>query len=302
MRSHQGTPLLHELVDMQRKPCGSPTGSATEDGITTIIELLRRIRGVDFTGYAPALLERQVRRRMADSGHADLAGYGAHLLAAPAELDRLLDAFTVNVSSFFRNPLPFDYLAERILPGLMAAKKQQKSATLRIWCAGCSFGAEPYSVAIVIHELQQKESLQVESYIFATDIDTSVLQKAREGTYPAESIENVNFRQLKKYFHEEEGLFKLDPLIKKMVNFSVHNLLDSHTYVPPESVFGAFDLVFCRNVLIYLEKDRQEIVFDKLYHALAAGGYLVLGEVETPPPRFAGSFRPVCDCHIYRKY
>ena len=302
MRSHQGDPLFHELVDMQRTPCGSSTGSGPEDGITPIIEILRRGRGVDFTGYAPSLLERQIWRRMADSGHADLAGYGEYLLAAPDELDRLLDAFTVNVSSFFRNPLTFDYLAQRILPSLMAAKKQQKSASLRIWCAGCSFGAEPYSVAILIHELQQKEVLQVESYIFATDIDTSVLRKAREGNYPAESIENVNYRQLKKYFHEEGDLFKLDPLIKKMVNFSVHDLLDIHTYVPPESVFGAFDLVFCRNVLIYLDKDRQETVFDKLHHALAAGGYLVLGEVETPPPRFAGSFRPVDDCHIYRKY
>jgi chemotaxis methyl-accepting protein methylase len=287
---------------MQSKPCGNCSGSGTEDGTRSIIELLHRLRGVDFSGYTPALLDRQVRRRMADGGFDDLAAYRAHLIAAPDELDRLLSAFTVNVSSFFRNPLTFDYLAERILPALMAGKKQQKSASLRIWCAGCSFGAEPYSVAILLHELMQRESQPIESYIFATDIDKNVLQQAREGNYPAESIENVNYRQLKKYFREEGELFKLDARIRKMVNFSLHDLLDAHTYVPPESVFGAFDLVFCRNVLIYLEKEYQQIVFDKLYHSLAAGGYLVLGEAEVPPPALAGSFRPVGDCHIYRKY
>jgi chemotaxis protein methyltransferase CheR len=151
-------------------------------------------------------------------------------------------------------------------------------------------------------ELIKKEELKLNLNIFATDIDESALKKAQEGAYTFESIKNVKYRLLKKHFTIKDESYLLNPEIKELVKFSFYDMLDKKTYVPPESVFGNFDLVLCRNVLIYFQTEHQEIIFDKLVRSLAVNGHLVLGEAEMLPLKYQRCFQKENEyCHIYRK-
>ncbi|HDZ23917.1 MAG TPA: protein-glutamate O-methyltransferase CheR [Desulfobacteraceae bacterium] len=220
----------------------------------------------------------------------------------PHELDNLVDVLTINVSRFFRNTLAFDYIADKILPAIVFDKKNDRDPSLRIWSAGCATGEEPYSIAILIQELQRKESLSLSVNIFATDIDEKVLKKARKAVYPYASIKNIKYRLLKRYFEDQGKHFQLIPRIQEMVAFSAFDMLDKRSYAPSESVFGGFDMIFCKNVLIYFSKEYQERIFDKLHRSLARGGYLVLGRAEIPTGEYRRHFRKVSDCGpIYQK-
>ncbi len=129
------------------------------------------------------------------------------------------------------------------------------------------------------------------------------MKKARDGVYAFESIQEIKYGLLKKYFTGNKQTYRLHPAIKNMVNFSVYDMLHTKTYVPPESVFGGFDLVLCRNLLIYFQAEYQEIIFDKLFRSLAGNGCLVLGEAEIPPLKYERYFHKENEyCHVYRKH
>ena len=260
-----------------------------------ILELLRKQRGFDFAGYPPAMLARRLDLRLGPTGCADLRAYRSYLTSRPEELDQLVGAITINVSQFFRNPLNFELLAERVLPAVISAKAAQPQSSLRVWSAGCARGEEPYSVAILIEELARKEKLKLERHIFATDIDARVLADAANALYSAAAVENVKHRQLAAFFAPEGDAFRLRPEIRRQVIFSLYDMLDPVRRVPPDSVFGDFDLVLCRNLLIYFNLDYQDVIFAKLCDSLAPGGYLMLGEAEMPPPQHQCTLRRVAD-------
>jgi len=163
-------------------------------------------------------------------------------------------------------------------------------------------GEEPYTIAILINEIFEKEDLSLNLNIFATDIDCRALKKAKEAVYSFESIKDVKYRLLTKYFKTQDESFILIPEIKEAVTFAFYNMLDKKSYAPPESIYGDFDMVFCRNVLIYFNTQYQDLIFDKLYRALARHGYLILGEAERPSIKFQTHFKKVTECcHIYQK-
>ncbi len=270
--------------------------------LKSVIGYLKEKRGFDFSGYRTSMIERRVNQRLSATSCKTCPEYLLHLEKQPAELDHLVDVLTINVSRFFRDTLAFEYIADRILPEIVYEKKKTDDHSLRIWSTGCSMGEEPYSIAILINELFEKEEMEVGINIFATDIDNKILKKAKNGLYPYESIESVKYRLLKKYFVPKGESFRLIAKIKDMVSFSPYDLLDKRSYAPPESVFGSFDMVFCRNVLIYFNAGYQDLIFDKLYRSLGKGGYLVLGEAEAPSIKFQRRLRKVNTCcHIYQK-
>ncbi len=155
---------------------------------------------------------------------------------------------------------------------------------------------------MLLHEYLEKESLSFDISLFATDIDRGSLQKAHLANYSLESLQNVIVKRFNKYFYKENGSYQLIPQIQKMVSFSYFDLLSSKHYSPPESIFGAFDIIFCRNVLIYFNLDYQKVIFDKLNRSLIENGFLVLGEAEVPPRHYKRKFRRVTmDSKIYRK-
>jgi chemotaxis protein methyltransferase CheR len=275
----------------------------THGELKPILDYLMEKRGFDFSGYHSPMLERRIRQRLTATSSRNFSAYLFSMQQNNDELDHLLDVLTINVSRFFRDTLTFELIADRILPPMVRETTQTRDHSLRIWSAGCARGEEPYSLAILIHELLRKEEeVRMDLHLFATDIDCGALTDCAKALYPLSSVENIKHRLLTKYFTPEGASFRLIPEIKKLVTFSAYDMLDKKRSVPPESVFGNFDLVLCRNLLIYFNIEYQELIFEKLYHSLANHGYLILGEAEAPTMSYQRYFSRVFDFSpIYRK-
>jgi len=270
--------------------------------IKLILDHLRDQRGFDFTGNRLTMLERRVSKRLIPTGTSDLDDYYDFILDHPEEYDKLIDVLTINVSNFFRNPLCWEFAAANILPKIFAQKVVQKDSSLRFWSAGCASGEEPYSLAILLNELFEKENIKLDAHIFATDIDAEILKRADKGAFRQDAVKNVKLGLLKKYFAEKSDSYVLNSKIRRMVEFSFFDLLDRKKYTPPGSVFGNFDIVLCRNVLIYFNNEFQERIFNKLSRSLNKGGYLILGEAEVPIQTYKNEFRRIDKCcRIYQK-
>jgi chemotaxis protein methyltransferase CheR len=175
-----------------------------------------------------------------------------------------LDTITINVSEFFRDKSFFDFLETNIIPSLMIKRK-----TLKIWSAACSSGAEPYSIAMLLYDLDP----DCDHFIQGSDIDRNVLNAALEGCYHTDHVMNVSQRHLMKYFIRKGDLYYLAEKIKKLVSFKHHDLLLS-------TFDQGYDLISCRNVLIYFTREAQEKLILKFYRALNPGGVLFIGASE----------------------
>jgi chemotaxis methyl-accepting protein methylase len=270
--------------------------------IKHILTLVKEQRAFDFTGSHLPMLERRIKKRIHATNNNNFKDYFEYLNSHQSELDNLIDVLTINVSHFFRNTMSFEYISTVIIPGLILNKIQTNDNSLRIWSAGCSYGEEPYSMAIIINEFLNKEKIALNLNIFATDIDKKALKKASRGEYYSESIKNVKYDLVNKYFSKKEDLFAISSEIKQKVQFSFFDLLDKNHNVPQESIFGDFDIVLCRNVLIYFNLEHQKLIFDKLYKSMNNNAYLILGESETPVEAFKNKFKRESKLvKIYRK-
>jgi len=258
--------------------------------IKKILDYLQKQKGFDFSGYRRSMLERRINKRLLATETGNINEYFQFLINNQREGDELIDALTINVSQFFRNPLVFEFISNKLIPWLIMEKLKKKEKYLRIWSAGCATGEEPYSLAIIFKEFLEKENLELDLRIFATDIDKKSLKSAKEGVYNFESMKEVKYGLLSKYFIQENSSFKIIPKIKNMVNFSFYDLLEQNSYAPSESIFGNFDLIFCRNVLIYFNLEYQDKIFEKLHYSLTPSGYLILGEAEMISKRYERYF------------
>lgn len=227
-----------------------------------------KVRG-SFKLNLNAYKENQLKRRL-DSlmaklkiENGDYAGFFRLLLTDQKAYMIFLDTITINVSEFFRDKSLFDILEREIFPGLL------KKGALKIWSAACSSGAEPYSMAIILHELSPHAGHHIEG----TDIDRNILQKASKACYHPEQVRNVSGPRLAKYFRKEGGFYCLDEYIKKMVSLRQHDLL-----LDP---YGqGYDLIACRNVMIYFTREAQDVLNNKFIKALRPGGVLFIGASE----------------------
>jgi chemotaxis protein methyltransferase CheR len=190
-----------------------------------------------------------------------------------AELLEFTNAITTNLTSFFREPHHFDYLAKNVLPNLVKNKLNRR---LRVWSAGCSSGEEPYTLAITL-----KENIPVtwDVKILATDLDTNMVAKGKSGIYESEKLTGLSKSQLKKWVRrgrgEQDGLVCMADSLKEMITFKQLNLM--HDW----PVKGPFDIIFCRNVVIYFDKDTQRILFDRYANMLDSHGHLFIGHSES---------------------
>lgn len=272
------------------------------EDMMSILDYLTEMRGVDFHGYRASMIERRVTQGFSSVCCQNAGEYLIYLKENSNELDYLLDRLTINVSQFFRDPLIFEVIADRILPEMVYLKKERHNHSLRIWSAGCSMGEEPYSVAMLLREFLNKETLDADIRVFGTDIDIGILKKAENALYAFESVKNVKYGLLKKYFTIQGELFQLSPEIRNMVSFSRYDVLDTKHIAPPESIFGSFDIVLCRNLLIYFTPSYQMQILDKLSKTLCSNGYLILGDVESLPEKYRPRFHTKMEqCHIYQK-
>jgi chemotaxis protein methyltransferase CheR len=261
-----------------------------------ILKLLQDQRGLDFLGHRVTMVQRRIAKRLLAVKCNSEEDYLSYLNENPTEMDHLIDVLTINVSEFFRNPLTFEYLYSQIIHQIVEKKSIEKGSSIRVWSAGCARGEEAYSLAIQFEDYMQKENLHLETRVFATDIDPKAIQNAKEGIYKDHSILNLKYHQMDKYFLKYEDGFHLKDKIKKNVHFSFHDLLSTSQLAPPESIYGGFDLILCRNVLIYFDINYQKRIFEKLHRNLGPHGYLVLGDSEVLHKDFKNDFKRLNTC------
>ena len=254
-----------------------------EDVLDKILKRLYENRGIDFSDYKPCCLKKRLSARMEMLRIKDPVQYFEYLCQDPSESDHLLNIFAVRVSSFFRNPVVFELIAQKVLPKIIAGKKNSGAGQIRVWSAGCASGEEAYSIAILIYEALIHENMD-EWYplIFGTDISEESLAMAEKGIYKRDALENTKIGIFDRYFSSDgNGRYRISPFIKNMVRFSQDDLASKERFAPADSVFGSFDLILCRNVLIYFSSKLQKRVIDKLYKALDDKGFLVIGDSES---------------------
>jgi chemotaxis protein methyltransferase CheR len=271
-----------------------------DEYINQIISLFASSLDIDVSAYQELFLRKITEKRMMQIKQPDIKTYFTYLSENLSELNELKTYLYISYSRFFRNSLTFEYIDHIILPKIIQ-NKLKNNQSIRIWSAGCASGEEPYSMAILLNE-HFKTSFRTFVNLFASDIEKKSLDKAGEGKYREESIKNVKYSLVALYFEQVDNHYYLSPIIKNMVTFISYDLLDTRSFVPPECVYGNFDIVLCRNVLIYLNEQNQVKLLTKLYKALDKDGYLILGGSEYIPEILSGMFEKVNDfSSIYRK-
>jgi chemotaxis protein methyltransferase CheR len=237
--------------------------------------LLRQRSGLVLSADKQYLLENRLLPITRKIGAAGLSELVQHLKTSHDEplIVEIVEAMTTNESFFFRDKLPFDHFRDLVIPQLLAARERERR--IRIWCAAASTGQEPYSLAMCLSEMGNRlAGWQIE--ILATDISNDVLERARSGIYSHFEVQRgLPIQLLIKYFTQIGDRWQIAPQIRGMVKYHPRNLL--HDF----SRLGVFDLVICRNVLMYFSQDTKADVLHRLSGSTAADGFLMLGAAET---------------------
>jgi chemotaxis methyl-accepting protein methylase len=249
------------------------------DAFERILELLCERTGTDFRRYRRSTITRRVLNRMISVGASTFADYLKLLRDNEGESVHLLQRVTIKVSRFYRNREVFDVLRERIVPSLARARAGN---ALRIWSAGCGYGEEPYTLAMLLEEAG------IAGSVHATDIDRSALEGARSARYSRVALEELPPELRMQYMRSDEGAQVVCDTVRDRVQFAYGDLTALSNDAPRE-----FDLICCRNVLIYLAQDVQRQILCSLIGALRLGGYLCLGEAEWPALSVAASLEPL---------
>ncbi|HIJ80850.1 MAG TPA: protein-glutamate O-methyltransferase CheR [Desulfuromonadales bacterium] len=250
--------------------------------VDKILTALSARTSQDFFSYSRSLVQRRIDERIALLGYASPEDYANCLEDDPDEAEQLVRMLLIRYSRFFRHPLQFQLLKELLLPPALA----ETGGIYRVWSAACAAGEEAFSLAIILDEASRAVHATRMVALFATDIAEDALQEGRSAFYLAERLADVSLGRLNTYFNPENGGYRVCDDLRRQVSFSRHNLLDRNSFAPPESVFGGFDLILCRNFLMYLSEEAYVRVFDNLYRALNPGGILMLGRAESVPEAY----------------
>lgn len=266
-----------KLIELSKLNSRVPAGKELEKNtsiLEKIIILLRSQTGNDFSQYKKTTLYRRIERRMNIHRIESITKYLRYLQENPAEIDILFKELLIGVTSFFRDIAMWDKIKTKIVPQILA--KATQGQIIRIWIPGCSTGEEAYSMAIIFREVMESENLKknIIVQIFATDIDSNAIEKARKGVYPDNISAEVSSNRLNKFFIESDGHFRVRTEIREMVVFAPQNVIKD----PP---FTKLDILCCRNLLIYLDANLQKKLIMLFFYSLNPNGFLLLGSAET---------------------
>lgn len=233
--------------------------------------------GISLSESKKELVRRRFSPRLRELGLKDFGEY-CELVSqgSTEELTHFVNAITTNLTSFFREPHHFDFLEQRLLPELIEKKSVNKK--LRIWSAGCSTGEEPYSIAISLYRIIPNiDSWNIK--ILATDIDTNILERAKRGVYGVERLEGLPRERTKGWFYKgrgkNEGRVKVNPKLQGLIHFKKLNLMEDWPLNQP------FDIIFCRNVMIYFDDQTQKRLIGRFCELQQVGSHLFLGHSES---------------------
>lgn len=243
--------------------------------ITPIIELISEQLPLDFSEYKQTTILRRIKRRAAQHDIATLKKYYEFLKKNPEDIAELAKDFLISVTSFFRDKEAFAVIENQVLPNILSQLRPDEE--LKIWVAGCATGEEAYSIAMLVCEQLAARHKTMEVKIFATDIDEEALGFASKGCYQAAATKNLSPERLDAHFVMEENGYRIKTLIRKMMIFAKHDLVQN----PP---YCNMQLISCRNLLIYMNPALQKKAFGTLFFGLKKNGYLFLGPSENPLP------------------
>lgn len=248
--------------------------SDPEDIFKKIFSLLRSQTGHDFSQYKQNTITRRVERRMALHQIDEMEAYVRYLQLTPEEVEALFRDLLIGVTHFFRDSEVFEEIRKQVIPQLFAGKPP--GSAIRVWVAACSTGEEAYSLAILIREHMDEVNADFKVTIFATDIDSESIERARAGIFPSSIIADISPERLAHFFEQEDldgERYRIRKNIRDMLIFSEHNAAKD----PP---FSKLDLISCRNLLIYLGSELQKRMVNLFHYALKPGGMLLLGSSE----------------------
>jgi chemotaxis protein methyltransferase CheR len=272
----------------------------TDQEYHEIAAFVHKTAGINLLDGKKELMRTRLSKRMRVLKFRNFKTYFKYVMSDKSgeELIFLLDALATNLTSFFREPQHFQFMAKEMLPALERSLQAKNSRRLRIWSAACSSGEEPYTIAMVVLEKNPYFGQGGDFKILATDISTKVLALAQQGVYGPERVKDIPPQMLQKHFHKidtakGEKMFKVSDQMRRLITFRRFNLMD------PLPVKGPLDLIFCRNVMIYFDKAIIVQLVEKYYKVLAPGGYLFIGHSESLSG-FKHPFKYVAPC-IYLK-
>jgi len=270
--------IAQELVKLSQHPYVPYLETETAEkllpqtDLDKIFALLRKATGVDFAEYKHATIKRRILRRMLILKTNKMKDYLNNLKTNPGELSSLFQDILINVTGFFREPQTFDALKQVVFPSI--TKKRSADDPIRTWIPGCSTGEEVYSLAISLVEYLDHSSVHPPIQIFATDVNETVLEKARNGIYAASATASISAERLRRFFVKTNGSYQVNKTIRRMCVFAKQDV----TADPP---FSKLDLIICRNLLIYLGPVLQKKLLPIFHYSLKPAGFLVLGDFET---------------------
>ncbi len=237
-----------------------------------ILTQVRARTARDFSRYKRSTIMRRLQRRMQLNHIEKLEDYLGLLRERPEEVQALSDDFLITVTSFFRDTEVFHKLEQHVIPELFKEKGSRDS--VRVWSVGCATGEEAYSLAILLLEEAARHEAPPTIQVFASDLHEHSLQKARDGIYPGDIETDISPERLRRFFVKEDSSFRVRKEVRETVIFTPHNLMSD----PP---FSKVDLIACRNVMIYLQREIQKDIIDLFHYSLNTGAYLLLGTSET---------------------
>ncbi|MDD5347194.1 MAG: protein-glutamate O-methyltransferase CheR [Candidatus Omnitrophica bacterium] len=267
--------------------------SIPAEELVNVLHFISGLKGIDLSSYRQNFCFRHLRGRLQDTDCFSGPEYINYIKKNRGEIDRFLDDLSINVTHFFRDREVFESFKTNALDEIIKKKSAAEKGLIRIWSAACATGQEPYSLAIMLAEaLRGKPGIMVK--IRATDVDSDALAKAAEGVYEGRDFREIDKKLLEKYFEPVyNGKYSVRDDIRKMVKFEKHNLIT-------DDALRFIDIIFCRNVMIYFTREQQDMLIEKFYGSLTAGGYLVIAKVECIWKK--GLFSAVDACNkIYQK-
>jgi two-component system CheB/CheR fusion protein len=239
--------------------------------LDVLLEFVKHTRGFDFTGYKRSTIERRVAKRMGELELERYEDYVDHLELHPEEFAALFNTILINVTGFFRDPATWEHLAAGVVPQLIASRPP--TSPLRVWCAGCSSGEEPYTVAMLFASALGEAAFVERVKIYATDVDEEALDIARHGAYSARDVEDVPSDALERFFERSDQRYTFRRDLRRAVIFGRNDLVQ-------DAPISRVDLLVCRNTLMYFNAETQERILRRFHFALDDDGLLILGKSE----------------------
>jgi len=252
----------------------SDKNSEEDPGFETLKRVITESTGFNCEQYKEAHFRRRVNVRVRATNSESYEEYLRVLKKNSAEHEYLIKALTINVSEFFRNPETFKVIEREVIPFLVKSRSDSLVKSIRIWSAGCATGEEVYSLAILLHRVLGKDLGMYRVSIIGTDIDDLSLEKAKKGVYRENVIKNVDIGIKENYFVKQGEMYQISDQLRNMIRFKKHDMIS-------ESCVDRFDLIMCRNVMIYFKKEIQEQLQLNFYKSLNKGGFFIIGKAET---------------------